>query len=165
MSCGCWGDWPHAVVHNCYPAYCLSTAHERIKTLFYAWKNGFLVFLPLSYRCIILSLFILFHLFALPRVSLLMPRGEFKEHKATDFCWEFPCYAEYVTWSDTVWSPRLFSPCVPGDHLKPVAFISRSQRLFRWCTALTGALTWWRTEGEGGDHWKLDLAWINGPSD
>lgn len=91
---------------------------------------------------------------------LLIPGGTIKEHKVTGFVTrEFSWNTKCAISSDTGWT---LHHGIPGDHLKPVAFIRQSQGLFWWCKALPGALTWWRAEEAGGE---LDLAWIDAPND
>lgn len=57
---------------------------------------------------------------------LLIPRGTIKEHKVTGFVTrEFSWNTKCATSSDTGWT---LHHGIPGDHLKPVAFIRQSPR-------------------------------------
>lgn len=86
------------------------------------------------------------------------PRVAIKERKVTGFVTsEFSWNAQWA--SNT---GRILQHGVPGDHLKPMAFIRKSQALSGWCKVLPGALTWWRPEEDGGEP---DFARINAPND
>ena len=118
-------------------------------------KNGFLFFLSVHlYLRIIQSFLCSFALI----YSSSSPRVAIKERKVTGFVTsEFSWNAQWA--SNT---GRILQHGVPGDHLKPMAFIRKSQALSGWCKVLPGALTWWRPEEDGGEP---DFARINAPND
>lgn len=147
----------------------LSAPPQQMKEYRHLSKHGKMVFLffflLLSqglYNYLFFLYFVPFPPLLCPNFSfpLLIPGGTIKEHKVTGFVTrEFSWNTKCAISSDTGWT---LHHGIPGDHLKPVAFIRQSQGLFWWCKALSGALTWWRAEEAGGE---LDLAWIDAPND
>lgn len=128
-------------IHNCYPALCPSfLRREKWFSIFSTFIFGISFFLfPF---CSILTLCPHFFSFSSSsqEVQLKSIRSPFF------FCWEWSWNGKWATSSDTSWTHHLSFHGMPGDHLKPEAFIRKSQGLFRWCKALPGARTWWRTE-------------------
>lgn len=88
-----------------------STTNERVKTSFYAWKNGFLFLSAFIFK-LYHSFF--FHFVPSRRFALifffpiLIPRGAIKEHKVTVFGWELSWNAKWAILLETQAEPTTF---------------------------------------------------------